>query len=235
MIIQIAPELTRVTSLRRRLASLPSICQGEGELVKSDSRGHVYRVGLDNHVLAVKWFPPLWTPPSRFMRRLLKGRRGSSIWRRVRLAYCEGLPVVPPIGLYQPGPWYGEAYLVFEWIEGQPLSAVLGDHRMSFGARSRVAAKTAAAVARMHQAGSTHGDLKPRNVLITATDPTFIDPDAMRIHRFPAGLTKRARRDWQTLVSSLNETSVDPALIQKILVRAAPREADVGRSDLNRG
>ena len=130
---------------------------------------------------------------------------------------------------------WSQAHLVFEWIEGQPLSAVLGDHRMSFGARSRVAAKTAAAVARMHQAGITHGDLKPRNVLITATDPTFIDPDAMRIHRFPAGLTKRARRDWQTLVSSLNETSVDPALIQKILVRAAPREADVGRSDLNRG
>lgn len=222
MSIQIAPELTHAPSLRQHFASLPAICQSEGEVIKSDTRGCVFRVVLDDHVLAVKWFPPLWIPPSRFMRRLLKGRWGTSIWRRARLAYCQGLPVVPPVGLYQPGHWYGEAYLVFEWIEGRPLSAVLSDHRIPYEVRSRVAVNTGAAVARMHETGISHGDLKSRNVLVTETEPTFIDPDALRVHRFSVGLRKRAHRDWKTLVSSLNESSVDAALIQKMSASGAP-------------
>jgi len=209
----IAREFDADLSLRRIIEAVPAICRDEAELIKADGRGRVYRIESYGYRLAVKWFPALGATPGRTLRRLTKGRWGASIWRRARNAYERGLPLATPIGFHQPWSWHHEAYLVFQWIDGPTISAMLSDESVPFATRVQVAAAVGELIGSMHQSGISHGDLKARNILVAGKTPVLIDPDAIRIHRVSVGLKKRARRDWKTIVASLNASPVDSRLV----------------------
>jgi serine/threonine-protein kinase len=61
----------------------------------------------------------------------------------------------------------GELYLVFDYIDGKPLSAVLDEYRrLSLPDSVRVLEQVCKAVEHAHQARIEHRDLKPSNIMI---------------------------------------------------------------------
>jgi serine/threonine protein kinase/tetratricopeptide (TPR) repeat protein len=61
----------------------------------------------------------------------------------------------------------GEAYIVMEQVEGQPLSALVADHGLSPDLVVRYGIQIADALAHAHQHGVIHRDLKSTNVVVT--------------------------------------------------------------------
>lgn len=67
-------------------------------------------------------------------------------------------------------------YLVTDYITGPTLQqAVRAQGPLSFSEVQRLAAITAFALQAIHEAGVTHGDFTPANVLLSAVGPTVID------------------------------------------------------------
>lgn len=60
----------------------------------------------------------------------------------------------------------GLPYVVTEHVDGAPLSALLGEGPLPEGALVALARDVARALAALHAAGWTHGDVSPHNVLI---------------------------------------------------------------------
>ncbi|WP_269792568.1 serine/threonine-protein kinase [Stenotrophomonas sp. Iso1] len=73
----------------------------------------------------------------------------------------------------------GRAYLVMEYIRGQPISEWCDQHALSMRQRVELLAKVAEGVQHAHQKGVIHRDLKPSNVLVGSIDgmamPKIID------------------------------------------------------------
>ncbi len=70
----------------------------------------------------------------------------------------------------------GEAFLVMEYIEGEPISAHCDRLLLSLEARLRLFLKVLAAVGYAHQNLLVHRDLKPENILVDAQgEPRLID------------------------------------------------------------
>lgn len=77
--------------------------------------------------------------------------------------------------LTESGEWDGRPYQVFEWVEGTDLAAYLRlSGRPDLPTACRLGAQVAAGLAALHAAGLVHGDVKPRNVMVTpgAGSPT---------------------------------------------------------------
>jgi tetratricopeptide (TPR) repeat protein len=62
----------------------------------------------------------------------------------------------------------GQAFLVMEFIEGQPITAYAQARRLGFRERLELFRQVCAGVYAAHQRGVVHCDLKPANVLVTA-------------------------------------------------------------------
>ena len=212
----IAPWVEDDDAIEEVVRNTPRLCTTHCTLIKADRRGHVYFLEWGGHRLVIKWFPPFWAPPSRAVRRILKGRVGALIWERALQAYERGVSIARPLGMNQPASRYRQAYLVSEWVDGVALDLALADQALPQNTRAQIARNTGTVIRVMHSKGVTHGDLKPRNILISDSEPVLIDPDGIRIHMITAGLEKRARRDYKTLVSELAARSVEPLLVAEL-------------------
>lgn len=60
-------------------------------------------------------------------------------------------------------------YFVFEFIDGEPITAFVDHRALTLPDRLRLVQKICAAVGYAHQRGVIHCDLKPENILVTAT------------------------------------------------------------------
>ncbi len=73
----------------------------------------------------------------------------------------------------------GHAYLVMEYIQGQPISEWCDQHALDMRQRVELLARVAEGVQHAHQKGVIHRDLKPTNVLVGSVDgvalPKIID------------------------------------------------------------
>ena len=73
----------------------------------------------------------------------------------------------------------GHAWLVMEYIQGQPISTWCDQHRLSLRQRVELLIKAGEGVQHAHQKGVIHRDLKPGNVLVGSVDgqplPKIID------------------------------------------------------------
>lgn len=219
--ILVAPYYRDDRPLQGVINALPAVIRERGERVKSDSRGEVYLIEDDKHRLAVKRFPPIWTPPGRILRRVTKGRWGTAVWRRLCRAHGLGLPIATPIGLHQPQGMVGEAYLVLRWIEGMSVDEWLLEPSRADVEREALTGDLAQLITQMHGAGITHGDLKPRNVVVENGKPVLIDPDGIRLHLTGLGLRKRARRDWKTITGELAMHPIEPHVLAPLINGAA--------------
>jgi serine/threonine protein kinase len=69
--------------------------------------------------------------------------------------------------IHEVGDSNGEAYIVMEQVEGQPLSSLLGTDGLSADLVVRYGMQIADALAHAHQHGVIHRDLKSNNVVVT--------------------------------------------------------------------
>jgi serine/threonine protein kinase/Tol biopolymer transport system component len=77
--------------------------------------------------------------------------------------------------LYDIGEQDGAAYLVMEYAEGETLKARLARGTLSAGEVLRYGAEIADALAEAHAQGIVHCDLKPANIMITASGAKVLD------------------------------------------------------------
>lgn len=86
--------------------------------------------------------------------------------REARMASALNHPGI--VTVYDVGRHEDRPYVVMELIEGRPLNALIAENRLPIKEAIDLAAQVAAALASAHEAGITHRDLKPQNIMITA-------------------------------------------------------------------
>jgi serine/threonine protein kinase len=69
--------------------------------------------------------------------------------------------------IYEVGKTGDEFYVVMELVEGQPLTALVGDTGLPFEVLARYGVQIADALAHAHEKGTLHRDLKGANILVT--------------------------------------------------------------------
>jgi tetratricopeptide (TPR) repeat protein len=70
----------------------------------------------------------------------------------------------------------GRPYAVTEYIEGEPVDVYADGHRLSIAERLQLFVQVCNMVSHAHRRGVIHGDLKPTNILVTATGvPKLLD------------------------------------------------------------
>jgi hypothetical protein len=79
------------------------------------------------------------------------------------------------VGVYRAGAHRGAAYLALELVEGPTLAARLAEGVVAPAVAFELAAQLAAGLDAAHRLGLCHGDLKPANVLLSATGAKLID------------------------------------------------------------
>jgi serine/threonine protein kinase len=126
-----------------------------GELLGAGGMGQVYRAQdtrLDRTV-AIK------TLKARFTQRFEREARAVSALNHPHI--CT---------LYDIGSQDGVAYLVMEYVEGEPLKGPLGIEETL-----RLAIQVAGALAAAHEKGILHRDLKPGNILVSKSGVKLLD------------------------------------------------------------
>ncbi len=81
-------------------------------------------------------------------------------------------PVHPNLArVIEAGEWEGRPYQVFDWVEGTDLATHLRlNGRSDLPTACRLGSHIAAGLAALHAAGLVHGDVKPRNVIVSPGD-----------------------------------------------------------------
>jgi predicted Ser/Thr protein kinase len=95
------------------------------------------------------------------------------------------------VSIHEVGEAQGEPYFTMDFIDGEPLSAVIARGPLSPTQAVAVLKQVAAAVQHAHSQGIVHRDLKPGNVLIDRAGHVFVtDFGLARDVRQSAGLTQ---------------------------------------------
>jgi serine/threonine protein kinase/Tol biopolymer transport system component len=77
--------------------------------------------------------------------------------------------------LYDVGTDSGAAYLVMQYLDGEPLDARLRKGALPLGQALHYAVQIADALDRAHRAGIVHRDLKPGNIMLTKAGAVLLD------------------------------------------------------------
>ena len=122
----------------------------------------------------------------------------------------------------------GITFLTMEYVEGDPLSALIPDTGMPLARLLPVAIAIADAVATAHRAGIVHRDLKPANVMLTSASSRakVLDFGLARLH---GGLTDAQSATSTTPISDVGQIVGTVAYMSP--EQAEGRELDA-RSDI---
>jgi serine/threonine-protein kinase len=135
------------------------------QLLGTGGMGSVYRARhvLDDHVVALKVLREDQLEQERAVDRMM---REASILATVAHG---GIPRFYECGLLADGrPW-----IAMELVQGTPLSVRIHEGPLPHGEVMAIVGAVAGVLAAAHQRGVTHRDLKPDNILLVPTDPTY--------------------------------------------------------------
>src|SRR5512133_386240 len=113
----------------------------------------VYRVRRSGRDYALKLLTSAGTDPAAL----------TAVRREAALLGCVGHPLLPRI--FEVGQADGRPYLVLEFIDGNPLSAVLRAGPLDEAATLRLAIDVVGPLAAAHRTGLVHRDIKPDNII----------------------------------------------------------------------
>jgi hypothetical protein len=71
--------------------------------------------------------------------------------------------------IYEADEWQGLPYMALEYLDGQPLSAMVGERALSARRALELIVPVVRALVRAHELGIVHRDLKPDNIFVTRT------------------------------------------------------------------
>lgn len=127
-------------------------------LLGAGGMGEVYRARDSRleRTVAVKLLPPALATPRRLAR----------FEREARAASALSHPNI--VTIYDVGRESGTPYIAMEWVEGETLRALMDGPRLPMPRIVAIAAQIADGLARAHDAGIVHCDIKPENVMLAA-------------------------------------------------------------------
>ena len=112
--------------------------------------------------------------------------------------------------------------LACDRIEAQQLYSLVRDEDWMSTNQKSLIREISTLLARLDQAGVTHGDLHPRNILIDSQEKAWlIDLDGVRIHKSRASFLKRRGKDENRLAKELR---VAPTLLASLPLKNALRQ-----------
>lgn len=197
--------------LQGDLAKLPDALRAAGATpLHATATSALFRLERAGRALALKWFDDRGP-----LRRLLRGSRAARAWRNAFRFEMAALPT-PRAWLFAQnatGARRPASVLVTDFIDDAPRLADALAGRLAGGAAEGAATRRprlapplvalAAALARLHDEGLSHRDLKAENVLLPASGGVaFIDLDGVR--RRPA-TPERVARDLMRLNASFRD------------------------------
>ena len=206
------------------LSDPESLFQGAAT-IKDGRSTHVARIEWNGRAACLK----RWNRKSLLDRLQHRWRpsRSRRAWLLGHALEIAGVPTPQTIAAFEERRWLGpgRSYLVTEWGLGETAAAILEREPDSPAARILVTA-AAHSIAKLHQAGLRHRDLKPHNLLF---DPacgqvSFLDIDAASFLSDPRRRDTLLARDRQRF---LRDLPADPALRARLrqLFESAYQEA----------
>ncbi len=99
------------------------------------------------------------------------------------------------------------SYFVTEYVEGQKLYHYLRDENVAAEERLAITRRILDMLDKLARYGTTHGDVKPSNILVTANGPCLTDLDGMRAHKSNIVCKRRWAKD-RALISALRKKSI---------------------------
>lgn len=167
--------------------------------------------------VALKILPPEVAGDPDRMRRFVQEAKTASALSHPNVAH-----------VFEIGEADGVAFLVMEYIEGEPLSARIGRAPVALAGAADIALQVADALEAAHAKGIVHRDIKPANIMITPRGHVTV---------LDFGLAKMSRGDTGSTASRLaTQFLTDPGMVMGTVQYMSPeqalgREADA-RSDL---
>jgi serine/threonine-protein kinase len=136
-----------------------------GSMLGRGSTGRVYAARRleDNQELAVKVLREDWSDDDDVVRRLLRERRVLARLDHPNIIAVHDLVIDD-----------GQAGIVMELVPGGTLRPLVRDGPMPADRVAALGRQLAQALAAAHAASVVHGDVKPENVLVAATDPLTV-------------------------------------------------------------
>jgi len=175
--------------------------------------GEVYRA-LDTRLersVAIKILPTTFSADTERLHRFE---------REARLASALNHPNI--VTIYELGQAGSTRYIAMELIEGQTLGQLLAVGAMPIGKALEIAAQVAEGLAKAHEAGIAHRDLKPGNLMVS-TD------GFVKILDF--GLAKLSAPGDLAETREISEWRTRPGQILGTLQYMSPEQASSGESD----
>jgi len=126
---------------------------------------------------------------------------GDSVLREARLASALNHPHI--CAVYEVGEAIGQAFIVMEHVEGQPLSSLIGPRGLPSDDVIRYGAQVADAIAHAHDRGVVRCDLKPQNIIVTADG---------RAKVLDFGIARRLQAAAIDATTAAPETTLAPAI-----------------------
>jgi beta-lactam-binding protein with PASTA domain/predicted Ser/Thr protein kinase len=136
------------------------------ELVGSGGMAEVYRArdGLLGREVALKVLSHRLSTDSSFVERFRREAQAAANLNHPNI-----------VSLYDYGSDNGTYFIVMEYIDGRPLSDIIGESGPLLAERSaEIASDVARALHRAHESGLVHRDIKPANIMVTSTAQTKV-------------------------------------------------------------
>jgi tRNA A-37 threonylcarbamoyl transferase component Bud32 len=179
------------------------IQSGRATIIKHGEHRTVYRVALDQG--DVYWKHCRWNGPRAWWRDVLRGPKAKLEYDRAIELARRGVPTIEPLawGRYNRR-WSAGSFLITQALEDtMPLDEFLELHVNDSPTDRRALNNSLAAfISRMHQAGVTHPDLHPGNILIRR-GPKDLEFFLIDVHNILIGppLGSQARQDNLVLLN----------------------------------